>query len=63
MIWFVFKKASKPLKTKYAWLNYGLKPVLAISFAFNIGLITYLEINLFEYDNESLTSEEKDRLL
>ena len=44
MIYFVFIKASKPLKNKKKWINYGIRPAVFISFMGNLCTIIYLEV-------------------
>jgi len=44
MIYFVFKKASKPIPNKTIWINYGLRPLIIISFIFNIILSIFMEV-------------------
>ena len=56
MIYFVFRKANKPLKNRQAWFDYGLKPVFVVSFLFNIGFIIYLEIK-FHIANDTSRPE------
>ena len=50
-IFFVFKKASKPLKNKWKWIKYGIKPTLVMSVLSNIALILYLEVEFSLYLN------------
>ena len=44
MIYFVFLKASKPLKNKWKWINYGIKPALVLTIVSNIAVIIYVEV-------------------
>jgi len=43
-IYFVFRKASKPLKDKWKWINYGIKPAVILSAFVNISTIVWLEV-------------------
>ena len=42
MIYFVFIKASKPLKNKREWINYGIRPAVIISFLANSSEVIFL---------------------
>lgn len=42
IIYFVFRKASKPLKDKWKWINYGIRPVILLSFIANISVIIWV---------------------
>jgi hypothetical protein len=52
MIFFVFKKASKPLKNKDSWMNYGLWPTIVISLLVNTGFMIYLEYHIIKLTTE-----------
>jgi len=59
MIYFVFKKASKPLKNRNIWFNYGLKPVFLCSLIFNFGFIIFLEVKFHQASDLTQSSEER----
>jgi hypothetical protein len=49
MTYFVFRKASKPIKNKWNWINYGIRPLVIISFLINLITIVYLEMEYSSY--------------
>ena len=59
MIYFIFKKASKPLANKQQWINYGLRPVIFASLVFTLVFVGYYEINLFKSININISYNDK----
>ena len=59
MIYFVFMKASKPLKNKWNWINYGIRPASLIGLVTNVGIVTYLEVQIAEINNDMATEDER----
>jgi hypothetical protein len=53
IVYFVFRKASKPLKNKWKYINFGILPAIFISFICNISLLIYLEVLIARISNTS----------
>ena len=62
MIYFVFLKASKPLKNRHYWINYLLRPACLTSFLVTISTVVYLEIQITAYFNAK-SNEEANAIL
>ena len=57
-MYFVFKKASKPLKNKKKWINYGIIPAILVSLMCITVLVIYLEVQ-FSRLASSISKEER----
>lgn len=51
IVYFVFRKASKPLKNKWKYINYGIKPAIFFSFICNVALLIYVEAKIIKINS------------
>ena len=62
MVYFVFLKASKPLKSKWKWINYGIRPAIIISLISNLGIIIFLEVEMSVINNDTDVEEKAEAI-
>ena len=63
IIYFVFRKASKPLKNKKVWINWRIRPAFFISFVSNLIIIIFLEIKISQFGDKNLSDQERNLAL
>jgi hypothetical protein len=60
IIYFVFRKASKPLKNRKIWINWRIRPIYFISLIFNLSYVIYLELLIHSLNDPKKSNEEKN---
>ena len=63
IIYFVFRKASKPLQDRKVWINWRIRPAFIISFFSNLAVIIYLEVKIHQVNDANLSNEDRNLAL
>ena len=60
MIYFVFRKASKPLRNRKVWINWRIRPIYFISLIVNVAIIIFIENALYKINDQQSSNEARN---